>query len=87
MGAKGGGEGGGGAWLGGGSLVAGQAPLIIMKFPSSDFLDHLLIVGTIHLTFSRPGLEELLNFSYSWITCTEALRTGSLFLSHCIWVI
>lgn len=56
-------------------------PLIIGKFPSSDFLEHLLLVCIIHLTFTRSGLVELINFSYPWITCVESL-TGSSCVSH-----
>lgn len=50
----------------------GGGSSLIVKFPSSDFLEHLLIVRIIHLTFTRSGLVDLINFSYSWITYTEA---------------
>lgn len=43
-------------------------PLIIVKFPSCDFLEHLFIVCIIHLTLTRSGLVELINFPYFWIT-------------------
>lgn len=53
-------------------------PLITGKFLSSDYLKHLLLVCIIHLTFTRSGLVELINFSYFWITCVESL-VGSFF--------
>lgn len=53
-------------------FVTRLIPLIIVKYPSSGFLEHLLIVHIIHLTFTRSGLVDLINFYYSWITYTEA---------------
>ena len=68
--------------------ISSQAlPLIIVTFPSCDFLEHLFIVCIIHLTLTRSGLVELINFPYSWITYIESLEGSfsvsfSLFLSQ-----
>ena len=49
-------------------------PLIIVKCPSCDFLEHLFIICIIHLISARSGLLELINFPYSWITYIERLE-------------
>lgn len=63
--------------------ISSQAlPLLIVKFPSCDFLEHLFIVCIIHLTLTRSGLVELINFPYFWITYIEILE-GSFSISFC----